>query len=141
MWKEIASQTGIDYLMELYGSFENTCLRDVHISTREFVAADLLMSVSNTPTAMLLFQRQSESNAVLELEFEHIGRFNYMSFDDVEWAIISGASIVQANGLFYWADFPDWKIGDNNAIWISGKRLFWRMRPDLMGNVRRVDGK
>jgi|GEM_PF-2052228 len=37
MWTEIKDQSDIDKLMELYGNFHDSCLRNIYISTREFV--------------------------------------------------------------------------------------------------------
>jgi len=139
MWTEIKDNSEIDNLLKLYGFFHDSCLRDIYITTREFVDEKLAMHFDNKLTATLLFQRQFGPNSVLELRFDNIEQFNFRPFDETENAVIYDASLMMVNGLFYWADFADWKIGDNDSIWISGQKLFWRLRPELIGNIKRVD--
>jgi len=123
----------------LYGFFHDSCLRDIYITTREFVDEKLAMHFSNKLAATLLFQRQFKPNTVLELRFDNIEQFNFRPFNETENAVIYDASLMILDGLFYWADFADWKIGDNDSIWISAQKLFYRFRPDLIGNIKRVD--
>jgi hypothetical protein len=138
MWTEIKNKSDIDKLMDLYGYFHDSCLRDVYISTREFVDQGLAMHFDNKLTASLLFQRQYGPMTVLEIKFEDIEHFNFRPFTEAENAVIYDATLIIKNDLFYWADLADWKMGDNDSIWISGKRLFWRQRPELIGNIRRL---
>jgi hypothetical protein len=139
MWTEIKEQSDIDKIMELYGNFHDSCLRDIYISTREFVDEKRAMHFDNKLTASLLFQRQFKQNTVLELKFEDIDHFNFNPLDKGEYAVILDATLITKSGLFYWADFAGWEIGDNEAIWISGKKLFWRLRPELIGNLKRIN--
>ncbi len=139
MWTEIKNKPDIDKLMDLFGYFHDSCLRDIYISTREFVDQKLTMHFDNKLTASLLFQRQFGAMTVLELKFEDIEQFNFRPFSENENAVIYDATLIATNGLFYWADFAGWNIGDNDSIWINGKKLFWRQRPDLIGNIKRLN--
>ena len=138
MWTEIKEQVDIDRLLELYGYFHDSCLRDIYISTREFIDEKLAMHFDNKLTASLLFQRQFGQPTVIELKFEDIEQFNFRQFDTFTDPVICDATLMTTNGLFYWADFAGWEIGDNDSIWISGKKLFWRQRPELIGNIKRL---
>lgn len=124
MWTEIKDTSDIDNLMKLYGFFHDSCLRDIYITTREFVDEKLAMHFENKLTAILLFQRQFRPNPVLELRFDNIEQFNFRPFSETENAVIYHASLIIIDGLFYWADFADWKIGDNDSIWITAKNYF-----------------
>lgn len=58
-------------------------------------------------------------------------------------AVIYDSTLKIEDGLFYWAHFADWnpadfESGDTEGVGISGKRLFRRLRPDLIGNVKRI---
>lgn len=139
MWTEIKDQSDIDNLMELYGYFHDSCLRDVYISTREFIDEKLAMHFDNKLTVSFLFQRQFKPTSVIELKFEDIGQFNFQPFDETTFSVIYDATLKQTNGLFYWADSAEWEIGDNDSIWISGKRLFWRSKPEFIGNIKRLN--
>jgi hypothetical protein len=138
MWTEIKDKSDIDKLLALYNFFQDSCLRDIYISTREFVDEELAMHFDNKLTASLLFQREYGPMTVLELKFEDIEHFNFLPFNETENAVIYDATIRIKNELFYWADSGDWKLGDNDSIWISGKKLYWRHRPELIGNIKRI---
>ncbi|MBP6127739.1 hypothetical protein [Flavobacterium sp.] len=138
MWTEIKDETDIKYLLELYGYFHDSCLRDIYITTREFVDEKLAMHFDNKLTASLLFQRQFGPTTVLELKFEEIEQFNFRPFDTNTDPVIYDVTLMKSEGLFYWADFAGWEVGDNDSIWIKGKKLFWRLRPELIGNIERL---
>lgn len=139
MWIEVKDQQDIDKLMESYGFFQDSCLRDLYMSTREFVDDQRVMHFNNTLTASLLFQREFGSDAVLELKFENIERLNFKPFEEKEHPVIYDVTIRKQNGLIYWADSANWEIDDHDSIWISGKKLFWRFRPELLGNIKRMN--
>ena len=141
MWTEINDQSDIDKLLNLYGGFHDSCLRDIYISTREFVDVKLAMHFDNKLTASLLFQRQFQPTSVLELKFEDIKQFNFQPLDETEFSVINDATLLKRGELFYWADLANWEIGDNDSIWISGRKLFWRIRPELIGNIKRLDNE
>jgi hypothetical protein len=68
MWTEIKDNSDIDKLMNAYGFFHDSCLRDIYITTREFVDNNLAMHFDNKLSATLLFQRQFGPNTVIELQ-------------------------------------------------------------------------
>ncbi len=57
-----------------FGGFHDSCLRDIYISTGDYVDE---MKLENKTVASLLFQRQSKSDTVLELKFYDVQQFNY----------------------------------------------------------------
>ena len=138
MWTEIIDQAGIDELMRMFGNFHDSCIRDIYLSTQEFVDDKGAMHFENVLTASLLFQRQFKENGNLELKFEFVDQLNYNPLKDNYTNVLYDATLKFHEGLFYWSDDRDWKIGDNDAIWISGKRLFWQLRPDLTGDLQRL---
>ncbi|MDB5208010.1 MAG: hypothetical protein JWR72_3085 [Flavisolibacter sp.] len=56
-WTEIIEQADIDILVSLYGFLHDSCLRDIYISTREFVDKKLAMHFDNKLTASLFFSK------------------------------------------------------------------------------------
>lgn len=138
MWREIKDQNDINNLLNLFGNFQDSCLREIYISTKEFIDEKLEMHFDNKLTVLLLFQRQYRPNNIIELKFEDIKHFNFKPFEENENPVIYDATLMIINGLFYWADSADWKIGDNDSIWINGKKVFWRERPELIGNIKRI---
>ena len=138
MWTEIENEDDIKILLDTFGYFHDSCLREVHISTKEFIDDKLSMHFDNKLTAILLFQRQFRKHSAIELKFEDIVQFNFKPTETNASAVIYDATLKKIDNLFYWADFADWELGDNDSIWICGQKLFWRQRPELIGNINRL---
>src|SRR5207253_7862249 len=117
MWKEIVTAEDIEELLKGYGNFHDSCLRDLHLSTREWVDEELTMSFDNKNVGTLLFQRQYKINPVLELKFEGIDRLNFNPYGPEYSGLIYGATFTKVEGLFYWSDELNWEVGDNEANW------------------------
>lgn len=66
MWTEVLNDADIENLKILFGDFHDSCIRDIYLSTSEFVDEKRAMHFSNKLIASLLFQRPFKSNAVLE---------------------------------------------------------------------------
>ena len=127
MWSEIKDQRGIDDLMENFDFFHDTCVRDIYISTKEFVDEERSMYFDNVLTVSLLFQRQSRENSILELKFEVLKKMDY---DWLRSTLMYEATLKIDNNLFHWKD----DVGT-----INGEKLFWQFRPELVGNVKRIN--
>jgi hypothetical protein len=137
-WKEIKTDNDIEALLDLFGEFHDSCLREIHIVTKESVDKDLSMSFNGKLTATLLFQRQYDNPTVIELRFENVGRFNFLTSGQKYDPIIFEATFKKVDELFYWSSEDNWRLGDNDAVWISGERVYWRERPELVGQVNRL---
>ncbi|WP_207434534.1 hypothetical protein [Sabulibacter ruber] len=138
MWKEIITKADIEELLHNYGYFHDSCLRDVHISTREYVDERLAMHFDNKNVATLVFQRQFDQNTILELKFEDVCRFSFYPLQPDYNGVIYDVTFKKEEDIYYWADEPEWEIGDEDANWISAKKAYWRYRPGLRGSVTRL---
>jgi hypothetical protein len=138
MWIEIKNQADVESLMTEFGEFHDSCLRDIYISTKDYVDEKLAIHFENKIIGTLLFQRQFRKNTVLELKFENIDRFNFNPTPENYDGVIDCATFKKVGDLFYWADIEDWAIGDEDAHWISASKVFWRYRPELVGNISRL---
>ena len=137
-WKEIKDDNDIKTLMKLYGNFHDGCLREIHIVTIESVDSRLSMSFDGSLTATLLFQRQYRNPTVIELKFVNVGQFNFNPPGPTYNSVIYDATFKKVDNLFYWASEDNWELGDNDAVWISGEKVHWRERPELIGKVNRI---
>lgn len=137
-WKEITDDKDIETLLQLYGNFHDGCLREIHIVTKESVDKGLSMSFDGTLTATLLFQRQYKNPTVIELRFDMVRQFNFNPPGPNHDSIIYDATFKKVGNLFYWASEDNWQLGDNDAVWISGEKVYWRERPELIGQVNRI---
>jgi hypothetical protein len=137
-WTEIKDDKGIEALLQLYGDFHDGCLREVHIVAKESVDIGLSMSFDGNLTATLLFQRQYKNPTAIELRFDNVGQFNFLSPGPNHDPIIYEATFKKNGDLFYWSSEGNWQLGDNDAVWISGEKVYWRERPELIGLVNRM---
>ncbi|WP_133259654.1 hypothetical protein [Pseudochryseolinea flava] len=138
-WKEIKDEKDIETLLDLYGHFHDGCLREVHIVTRESITKELSMTFDGHLTATLLFQRQYKNPTVIELRFDNVEKLNFNPPASQFNSIIYDVTFKKVDNLFYWASEDNWEIGDNDAVWISGESVFWRERPELIGQVNRLN--
>ena len=139
MWTEIKNELDIKNLMEDYDYFHDTCIRDIYITTEDFVDNDRYMCFKNTFTISMLFQRQAKNNSVLELKFESVKDMNINHLPHFSTLNDDEATLIVNNDLFYWANRKNWNIGKNNAMWISAEKIYWRFRPELIGDIRRIN--
>ncbi|PKA06473.1 hypothetical protein [Leptospira harrisiae] len=139
MWKEIKNEEDIKKVMMLYNNFHDSCIRDIYISTSDYVDKDLNMHFDNKSTASIIFQKQSKNYTVLELKFEGINHFNFKPMNHPYNGVIYDSIMKLENELFYWADSKDWEMEDIDSIWFSGKKLFYRFRTDILGNIKRLE--
>lgn len=141
MWNELQSQVDIDKLMQIYGSFHDSCVKQIFIRNREFVDEELAMSFGNSPMARLLFQRQALNPSVIEIEFEEVEELNWLHDNlsaDVESALIFQVVLEFQNELIYWADDIDWRspgVDKANFRWLSAKTAKWRIIENGLGEA------
>lgn len=139
MWQELKNQPDIDELMQLFGSFHDSCLKEAAIRNREFVSSTLAMSFSNQTVVRLLFQRQFHNPTGIELQFEGVKDFNWTHFNashDPGFSVIYQAVFFQQEDLFYWAEDVDWQLtaADRNDFrWVSATSAKWRIVENAAG--------
>ncbi|WP_460619477.1 hypothetical protein [Hymenobacter ruber] len=138
-WFTLSNQQDIDLLMQVFGRFHDSCIKQVLISTREYVAKDLSMGFDNIPTVKILFQRQFRNTSVIEISFEEVEEMNWRHdnlLSDTGLTIIMEAVLQIENGLVYWAEDIDWlEAGDerNDFRWIAARTVKWRTVEDALG--------
>lgn len=135
-WNQITNESELKHLLSVYGGFHDGCIRDIYMSTKQYVNNDLSMSFNGVQQATILFQRQFDNPSTIELKFEELERLNFNPPDN---GIIYDCTLKFIEGTFYFADEENWQLKDNSVTWISSKKLFWRERPDLIGAIKRMD--
>ena len=138
-WSPLNNQDDVDLLMQVFGRFHDSCIRQVFISTREYVAKDLSMGFDYIPTVKILFQRQFRNASVIEISFEEVEEMNWRHdnlLSDTGLTIIMEAVLQIENGLVHWAEDIDWlDAGDerNDFRWIAARTVKWRTVEDALG--------
>ena len=129
-------------MLDTFGGFHDSCLKELYMSTESNVSEDLSMAA---PTGLdtnvrILFQRQFRNPSAIELLFEGVTQLHMLPSPENYDSIIFDATLILYNDLFYWANQGDWKP-ENNALdtssWIVATRLKWRDASSWMGDKNR----
>lgn len=142
-WIELKNQKDLDVVMECFGRFHDSCIRELHMWTDHYVNHDLSMSVSTglDHNIRLLVQRQAENRCAIELLFEKVTQLYIKPSPENYDSIIFEATFLQKNGLFYWADDSNWDPDGEakySAVnWICSKAVRWRDASEWLGSALR----
>jgi hypothetical protein len=144
-WIEIRTQSDADTLMEAFGSFHDSCIREARLWTDHWVSPDLSMScsVQLDHRIQFLIQRQFKDLAAIELFFDHVTRFNLVPSPENYDSVIFAATLLVQNGNIFWSPEDDWrpeKPDKDIVTWVSAKKLQWR-EVDWLGRELRYGPK
>ncbi|QFT89666.1 hypothetical protein FIU87_13475 [Bacillus sp. THAF10] len=141
-WKELKNRNDIEYLLDTFGRFHDSCLKELYMSTESYVDEYLSMDMSTDldTNVRILFQRQCDNPSAIELLFEGVTQFHIVPSPINDDSIIYEAKLILHEGLFYWAADDDWepdKFFQSENSWISSKYLKWRDVSSWMGKRSR----
>ncbi|WP_339147191.1 MULTISPECIES: hypothetical protein [unclassified Sutcliffiella] len=141
-WKELKDRNDIYNLLETFGEFHDSCLKELYMWTESYVDESLSMGMSTDldTNVRILFQRQNDNPSAIELLFEGVTQFHIVPSPINYDPVIYEAKLILHEGYFYWADDLDWEPntytqGANS--WISAKNLKWRDVSSWMGKRNR----
>ena len=142
-WIKLESNVDLNRLMDRFGRFHDSCLRELYLSTTAHVSSDLSMSFNAKSSATLLFQRQFRPDSVLELRFDDLIGLNYQPLSSGYNEVIYDATLVLEGGITYWADHQEWEVkdirnGESDSVWIGATEVYYRFRPELIGDIIRL---
>ena len=141
-WIEVNEQKQVDALLEQFGYFHDSCLREMYMWTGTYVNEKLSMTVPGEldTKVKLLFQRQAADPCAIEILFEQVTAIHITPSPDNCDSIIYDAIVLKVEDTFYWADSYDWhpvKNRDACSSWISAKIMKWRTVNEWMGKELR----
>lgn len=140
-WKEVKNNEDVGNLLNTFGNFHDSCLKELYMSTGSYVDESLSMSISvNLDTTIrILFQRQYANPSAIELLFEGVTQFCISPNPKNHDSIIYEAKILCEDDSFHWTDNIDWypNRGISPANLISAQQLKWRDVSSWMGNRQR----
>ncbi len=141
-WNEINSQKDADKLMNIFGDFHDSCVREAHLWTDHWVSDYLSMSCPGNLDNRIRFliQRQFKNPSAIELLFDEVTQFNLVptseNFDSI---IYQATLLVMDDGNIYWSPEGEWRPDSpdkDESTWISAKKLCWREVPWLGEKLR-----
>ena len=141
-WIEVKDSKDIENLLDIFGGFHDSCLKELYMWTESYVDENLSMGMSTEldTNVRILFQRQYRDPSAIELLFEGVTQFHIVPSPINYDSIIYGAKLILHEGLFYWADEYDWEPEDctlDTNSWISAKSLKWCDKSSWMGKQNR----
>lgn len=126
----IKNSQDIEYLMKKFAYFHDSCIKELKYLSGGYVNEEGAMYPTNsTRKVSIVFQSQMGEYSAIEIQFEKIKKLNLEPSNEKYDCIISEASIVLIDGLFYWSDWSNFKLEDINKMkstWISAENIKWR---------------
>ncbi len=134
----IDNQESIDYLMNQFNGFHDSCIKEVKYVSGAYVSKNgAINPFDSTKTMTIIFQSQGANIRTIEMKFDGIVRFNLCPKGEMEDAVLYGASILYYNGLIYWSSLYDVKLSeleDCDSTWVSSERISWRALDNCLGD-------
>ncbi|MBB4826442.1 hypothetical protein HNO89_003702 [Sporosarcina luteola] len=136
VWIEIKSREDIKEFQTMFGSFHDSCLKELVMWNGFHVNEDLSMAFGDGlhNNIRMLFQRQYNNPSAIELVFEGVQEFHLRNA-----RFIYDANLIIHDGMFFWSDMYEWKPydTDEHTTWIASKKVKWRDVSEWMGDERR----
>lgn len=130
-WNSINTKDDIDKLINVFGNFCDSCIKEVHYISGAYVNKDLEMNAINKKrNVTVVFQRQEKKPSTIEVIFEKISRLNLAPVDERYDCVISDVFIDIFNGEIYWAESKNFDIHNireyDDFTWICAESIRWR---------------
>ena len=108
-WHKVELQEDIDFLMETYGGFHDSCIVSLSFQSGAFVDNDMAMHFGgpNERILSVICQSQWESKTI-ELQFSGLRQMHIVGWQDNYLCLILDAYLAFHNGLL--PGSPDWVI-------------------------------
>jgi len=133
----IKTQEDINYLMEKFFYFHDSCIKELKYYSGGYVAENRAMFPFNSArNVSIIFQSQKGGLPAIEMQFEQTHRLNLEPRSDEFDCIIYESSLVKIDEVFYWSEWSNFKLDDINKInrtWISAEKIKWRQLNNAMG--------
>jgi hypothetical protein len=105
-WQVVETSEDAERVLDLFGGFHDSCLREAHLWTETWVADDLSMACPGRldTHVRMLFQRQFRAPSAIELLFDEVVAFHVAPSPEGYDSIIFDAALFIRGDLIYWAD-------------------------------------
>jgi hypothetical protein len=139
VWEKIESKADIDKLLDTFGGFHDSCLREAHVWTGHYVTDELAMVCDDQLDThiRMLFQRQAAGTSAIEILFDQVIRFNLVPSPENYVSIIFDATLLSRDDAIYWAETAGWTPGSadrDGVTWVAAKAMSWRDASPWMGS-------
>ena len=128
MWNNLITNKDIFNLMEQFGSFHDSCIKELKYISGAYVDENLTMQpINNQRILKVIFQRQHENYSTIEMEFLELVTLNLTPTDEQYTGEIRGATCILKNSCIYWYDDSNCSVEQEyDGTWICAKKARWR---------------
>jgi len=137
MWHELLNQGDIATLMDIFGGFHDSCIKELKYVSGAFVNPDLSMHPINSErTVKIIFQRQYKAPVAIEIEFIGLIKLSLVPENEMFTCELHGVSIFIDNDKIYWydSDFINAPAENYDSNWICADKIRWRITDEYIGN-------
>jgi hypothetical protein len=135
-WLALAEPADIGDLMQRFGNFHDSCVREIHVATGYYVDQDLRMAVDWRTNVRMLVQRQFRNPSAIELRFDSVIAMHVSPPPTNCDSVNFDTAFFFQDGIVYWAENSGWKPGqpsDNETTWVAARQVFWRAASGWLG--------
>jgi hypothetical protein len=144
-WNVIENKEDMKKLLDVFGYFHDGCFREMHLWNSFYVGDCLGMGQGDEKMrCKILFQRQFRDPSAIEVLFEGMVQMNIVATEENYWGDIFGATLIEKDGLYYWANEEGWSPDNLNSeytTWVCARTVKWRDRSEYMGDSIRYGDK
>ena len=135
MWNEIKTTDDITDLMTQFGSFHDSCIKEIRYISGAFVDEDLGMVPMNLMRNVdVVFQRQYRNPMAIVMRFTGVSMLHLPPDDENSTCDIYGATLFIKDGCIYWADCDGVEeMKEYVGTWICADSVQWRSIDECMG--------
>ena len=134
----INTKKDIDFLMDKFVYFHDSCIKELKYISGSYVAVNRAMNPFNHKRQVsIIFQSQMSEIPVIEMVFDAIVQLNLQPTIGSYDSIIYDASLVKINNLFYWSEWPNFRLADmkkEEGTWIIAEKVRWRALDNALGD-------
>jgi len=130
MWNDVKNQDGLDVLLETYGGFHDSCIKEIHYISGAYVTENLYMQpMNNLNSLRIVFQRQYLNPMEIEVEFNGLVKLNLEPANTSYTCEILDVSFFFENDMVYWGDSFLFETQRNEyaGIWLQAAEVRWRI--------------
>ena len=138
MWNDIKNKNDLKKLMNLFGGFHDSCIKEFKYLSGAFVNEKLHMSpLNNLRILKIIFQRQFDEPSVIEIEFIGLIQLKLTPVDENLSCEIYNATMIMTDNSICWYDnieLSEKDLREYEGTIISASRVRWRICDEYIGD-------
>lgn len=139
MWNDILCQYDLEKFLKLFGSFHDSCIKELKYTSGAFVNQNLsIYPINDQRNLKIIFQRQISNPSVIEMEFMGLIRLNMYPVNENYTCEIFDATMILSEDGVCWYDcekLTEKDLSDYNGTLICASKVRWRVAEEHIGQT------